>query len=127
MEDSPHLAIELVWEDSDLEELSITAANGRYRGSAKVYFAQGDVQVLANSIRGFPKANSQREVFSGGREDNDLSFAKLVFHCVDGAGHAVVDVTLAESLVHHARHQPGIASSSNCDLNHRRSTSSVAT
>ena len=62
------------------------------RGSAKVYFAQGDVQVLANSIRGFPKANSQREFFSGGREDNDLSFAKLVFHCVDGAGHAVVDV-----------------------------------
>jgi len=104
MENSPHLTIELVWEDTDLEELSISADNGRYSGTAKVYFAQGDVQLLANSIRGFPKTNSHREVFSGGREDDDdLSFAKLVFHCVDGAGHAVVDVTLAESLVHHAR------------------------
>jgi hypothetical protein len=103
MENSPNLTIELVWEDTDLEQLSISADNGRYRGTAKVYFAQGDVQLLANSIRDFPKTNSQREVFSGGREEDDLSFAKLVFHCVDGAGHAVLDVTLAESLVHHAR------------------------
>src|SRR5258708_14049127 len=104
MENSPHLTIELVWEDTDLEELSISADNGRYSGTAKVYFAQGDVQLLANSIRGFPKTNSHPHVFSAAREDDDdLSFAQLALHCAARPGHAFFDVTLAESLGYHPR------------------------
>jgi hypothetical protein len=49
---------------------------------------------LARSIRGFLKAVSQQEIFDGGSADG--SFAKLVFHCIDGSGHAAVTVTLAE-------------------------------
>ena len=99
MEESPHLTIEVVWEDTDLEELSISANNGRYSGKVEVYFALGDVQLLANSIRGFPKTTSQQEVFTGGN-DTAYPFAELVFYCTDGTGHPAVQVTLAETVYH---------------------------
>lgn len=102
MERTPNLTIELVWEDTDLEELSISADNGQFSGTAKVYFAQGDVQLLANSIRGFPKSTSQQEIFAGGNE-TEYPFAQLIFRCADGTGHPVVDIVLAESLFHNGR------------------------
>ena len=102
MEETPHLTIELVWEDTDLEELSISATNGRFAGTAKVYFAHGDIQLLANSIRGFPKTTLQHETFAGGNE-TDYPFAKLVFRCADGAGHPFVHVALAETVYHQGR------------------------
>lgn len=94
MESNPKLSIELIWEDVDLEELYITASNGEYCGSARVYFAQGDIAALAKTIQGFPKAVSQVEVFEGGYDDGPR--AKLVFRCIDQLGHAVVRVSLAE-------------------------------
>jgi hypothetical protein len=62
----------------NLEELAIIADNGQYRGTATVYFGRGDVGLMANALRGFPKSISQREIFSGGSEDSDNSFAKDV-------------------------------------------------
>jgi hypothetical protein len=97
MNDSPHLAIELVYEDVDLEELSISADNGRYRGAATAYFSNGEVGVLANALVGFPKSTNQQEVFSGGQEESDFGFAELIFRCVDTLGHIVVRVTLSET------------------------------
>ena len=88
-------------EDTDLEELSISANNGQFSGTAKAYFAHGDVQLLANSIRGFPKTTSQQETFAGGNE-TDYPFAKLVFRCADG-GHPSVHVALAETVYHQGR------------------------
>jgi hypothetical protein len=102
MESDPQLSIELVWEDVDLEELCISAHNGGYCGTAKVYFAQGDVGVLADSIRGFPKTVSQQEIFEGGSEEIG-SLAKLVFRCTDGSGHPAVTVSLAESINENVR------------------------
>ncbi len=99
MESNPHLTIELIWEDSDLEELRITAQNSRYCGTADVYFGQGDVAALAESIRGFPKTVSQQETFEG----SSGSLAKLVFQCIDGSGHPVVMVSLAESVNDNSR------------------------
>ena len=103
MEHSPQLTIDLVWEDSDLEEFCIVANNGQYSGAATVYFAKGDAGVLAGAMRGFPKTTSQRETFIGGSEDGELSFAQLIFLCTDGAGHVAVDVTLSECLFHQGR------------------------
>jgi hypothetical protein len=97
MESNPQLSIELVWEDVDLEELCISAYNGSYCGTAKVYFAQGDVARLVESIRGFPRTISQQEVFEGG-SDEIGSLAKLVFRCIDGSGHPAVRVSLVESV-----------------------------
>ena len=94
MDNDPKLSIELIWEDVDLEELCITASNGEYCGRARVYFAQGDIAALAETIQGFPKAVSQMEVFEGGRDDGPR--AKLVFRCIDQLGHAVVRVSLVE-------------------------------
>lgn len=95
MESDPKLSIELIWEDVELEELCITASNGEYCGTARVYFARGDVAALAQTIEGFPKALSQVEVFEGGFDDGPR--AKLVFRCIDQKGHAVVRVSLSES------------------------------
>ena len=94
METDPKLSIELIWEDADLEELFITASNGEFCGSARVYFAQGDIAALAKTIHAFPKAVSQVEVFEGGTDDGPR--AKLVFRCMDQLGHTVVRVSLAE-------------------------------
>ena len=94
METDPKLSIELIWEDVDLEELFITASNGEFCGSARVYFAQGDIAALAKTIHGFPNAVSQVEVFEGGPDDGPR--AKLVFRCMDQLGHTVVRVSLAE-------------------------------
>jgi hypothetical protein len=102
MEGYPQLSIELIWEDVDLEELRISAQNGGYCGTAKVYFAQGDVGVLADAIRGFPKTVSQQEIFEGGSEEIG-SLARLVFSCTDGSGHPAVTVSLAESVNVNAR------------------------
>jgi hypothetical protein len=103
MENTLRLTIELVWEDVDLEELAIIADNGQYRGAATVYFGRGDVGLMANALRGFPKSISQREMFSGGSEDGDNSFAQLVFYCTDDIGHTAIDVTLSECLFHQGR------------------------
>lgn len=94
MEIDPKLSIELLWEDVDVEELCITASNGEYCGTAKVYVAQGDIAALAETIRGFPKAVSQVEVFESSTDKGPR--AKLVFRCIDHSGHAVVSVSLAE-------------------------------
>ena len=102
MESDPQLSIELVWEDVDLEELRISAHNGCYCGTAKVYFAQGDVAGLVESIRGFPRTVAQREVFEGGSEEIG-SLAKLIFCCTDGSGHPAVTVSLAEPVNVNAR------------------------
>ena len=103
MGNTSQLTVELVWEDSDLEELAIIADNGQYRGLATVYFGRGDAGAMANALRGFPKSLSQREIFSGGSEDGDNSFAQLVFYCTDNVGHTAIDVTLSECLFHQGR------------------------
>jgi hypothetical protein len=94
MKRTPQLSIELIWEDNDLEELCMAADNGEFSGLTKVYFSQGEVGMLAESIRGFPKSISQQVVFEGGSEDGSL--ARLVFRCIDGSGHAAVRVTFVE-------------------------------
>jgi len=94
MESDPELSIELIWEDVDLEELCITASNGEYCGSARVYFGLGDIAALAETLRGFPKAVSQVEVFEGGQDAGPR--AKPVFRCIDQLGHAGVIVSLVE-------------------------------
>jgi hypothetical protein len=63
-------------------------------GSARVYFAHGDIAGLAETMQGFPKAVSQVEVFEGGQYDGPR--AKLVFRCIDQLGHPVVRVSLVE-------------------------------
>jgi hypothetical protein len=94
MESNPQLSIELIWEDVELEELCITASNGVYCGSARVYFARGDIAAFANTIQGFPKAVTQVEVFEGGQDDGPR--VKLLFRCIDQSGHLVVRVSLVE-------------------------------
>ena len=102
MASDPKLSIELLWEDVDVEEICVTASNGEYCGSAKVYVVQGDIAALAETLRGFPKAVSQMEVFEGGTDDGPR--AKLVFRCIDHLGHAVVSVSLAEVAYVNAPH-----------------------
>jgi hypothetical protein len=101
MERSPQLSVELVWEDSDLEELCISADNGQYSGVTNVYFGQGECGALAQSLQGFPKSISQEEIFEGGSDDGP--FGKLFFRCIDGSGHTIVRVTLQELVAFNLR------------------------
>ena len=94
MQIDPQLSIELVSEDTDFQQLRITACNGQYGGSALIYFGHGKIAALAEALQGFPKTSSQVEVFEGGSEDG--SRAKLTFSCKDRVSRAVVTVCLAE-------------------------------
>ena len=94
MQIDPQLSIDLVSEDTDFEQLRITAGNGQYGGSALVNFPRGKIAALADALQGFPKTSSQVEVFEGGSEDG--SRAKLTFSCKDRVSRAVVTVSLAE-------------------------------
>jgi hypothetical protein len=86
MQIDPQLSIELISEDTDFEQLRITAGNGQYGGSALVYFPRGQISALADALQGFPKTPSQVEIFEGGSDDG--ARAKLTFHCKDRMSHA---------------------------------------
>src|SRR5215216_6966613 len=101
MEIDQQLSIELVSEDTDLQQLRITAGNGQYGGGALVDFRRGNIAALADALQGFPKTSSQVEVFEGGSDDG--ARAKLTFHCKDRVSRAVVTVSLADFADENAR------------------------
>jgi hypothetical protein len=105
MPNNPQLSIELIWEDFDLEQLRISADNGSYRGVSEVYFSNGQVGELLRSIRAFPTTISHVVVFEGGSDDSG-AMATLRFSCIDGSGHAVVSVSLAQPINESGR--PGV-------------------
>lgn len=90
------LEVRYRWHDADVIELSISASNGSFCGSAFPYLGVGDLAELAASLDGFPKSSSDvRELdFGADGERYAGGYVRLQFSCRDLAAHAIVEIQI---------------------------------
>ena len=87
---------QVIWVDSDLIQLRISAWNGKFGGAADVYEAIGDLEKAAAQLRGFPRDPSDRRELTFGNFDRKCAGGgiKMRFHCIGGAGHSNLEATI---------------------------------
>lgn len=88
------LQLKYLWHDIDVYEFDVSASNGRFSGAAKTYVSIGGLAEAAGALKGFPRELSDvRELQFGafGRESAGGA-VHLRFFCIDGAGHAAVEL-----------------------------------
>jgi len=84
------------YHDSDVVELTVSAWNGSFGGSTRVWVGQGGLADAATLLAGFPVSlEDNREVTFGGFGPKFAGGAvTLQFACIDGAGHCQLHVTM---------------------------------
>jgi hypothetical protein len=87
------LKLEVVWKDDDMFELKVTASNGQFSGTTKVYDGSHLLYNFANSLVGFPKQDDSILFYEAGEKDSYSYFA-MKFYPIDKIGHLAVQVTL---------------------------------
>jgi hypothetical protein len=77
------------YHDIDVVELKVSAWNGTFAGSTRLYIGQGDLADTATLLAGFPAAlGDHREVTFGAFGPNSAGGGmNLKLSCSDGAGH----------------------------------------
>ena len=82
------------WHDVDVIQLSISASNGSFCGSARPYLSIGNLAELAATLDGFPKNSSDVREIDFGTEGEEYAggYVHLRFSCRDLAAHAIVEV-----------------------------------
>ncbi|MDD5332293.1 MAG: hypothetical protein PHS32_00990, partial [Rhodoferax sp.] len=101
--------ISSVWEDDGLFEIAICAANGKFCGEARCYTTRQEMTKLSLAIGGFPKSTADEVHFSTYSSDR-LSYFSVHFFCVDGSGHVLVRVKVADIVAcHNARSDNNLA------------------
>jgi hypothetical protein len=100
------IQIQTVWRDADVTEILVSAWNGTFGGAARIYVGIGALKEAAEQLRGFPSAPiDTREVTFGqfdlgpvrvGQTEMNVlaSGISMRFRCLDGAGHAHLDLRL---------------------------------
>ena len=90
------LRIKLIYEDSDLLELSFSVFNGEFAGKGDFYVGLDDLAGLREAIREFPGSSSDAREFTIGEMDpkSARGGARLAFSCIGLAGrpHLVVEM-----------------------------------
>ena len=90
------IRFKLIWEDSDMVEIVISAWNGEFGGTTKMYLGHGVLAGAAQTLEGFPGlAKDERRVALGDVNSDDQASAVLNFYINDLAGHAVVEMNLS--------------------------------
>ncbi|WP_028604334.1 hypothetical protein [Ottowia thiooxydans] len=94
----PKLAVEVVWFDDDMLELSLSACSAKFSGETSFYAALDEPAKFAQRIEGFPRAvDDTREYEFGGDGLHGYGGAKVRLSCKDGSGHLLVHVTVYEA------------------------------
>src|SRR5437016_1546612 len=100
------IQIQTIWCDADVTEIVVSAWNGTFGGVTRIYVGIGALKEAAEQLCGFPKSPTDiREVAFGqfdlkpvrvGQSNVDVfaSGISMRFHCVNGAGHAYLDLRL---------------------------------
>lgn len=84
---------DVLFRDSDLLKVRVSAWNGAFGGASDVYVGIGALTEIANKLQGFPQSTSDaREVMWGtfGPETAGGGVS-MRFYCIDGSGHAYVE------------------------------------
>lgn len=87
---------EVIYKDTDLLQIRISAWNGIFGGASDLYVGIGDLERSAEILKGFPRDPSDvREITWGTFRTNYAGGGvKMRFYCADGAAHAFVDSTI---------------------------------
>ncbi|MDT8992652.1 hypothetical protein RQP54_17405 [Curvibacter sp. APW13] len=92
---APMLEIQLVWFDSDMIELRLSAASENFAGSSNFYAGFNELPDLATLLEGFPASpNDLRTVAFGGNNLPGYGGAKITFRCKDSSGHLSAEVSV---------------------------------
>ena len=94
----PGLRITILDLDPDYLGLEVAAASERFAGTAKIYADLGVLSEFANEIAGFPRDASDGRSFEFGVQDERYAggHVRLSFRCLDGSGHAELDVAVQD-------------------------------
>ena len=92
------LAVEVVWFDEHMLELSLRACSSNFAGQATFYAGLDEPQRFSKQIEGFPRtADDTREYEFGGADSPGYGGAKVRLSCKDGSGHLLVRVSVYET------------------------------
>ena len=89
----PFLGARVIWQDEDLVEIELTAANTSFRGCTRVYTTYDALRELASDLRGFPQSLSSRVLHEAG-DAAGYSYVHLEFYCFDDVGHTAARITV---------------------------------
>jgi len=94
----PGLSITILEQDPDYLGLEVAAASARFAGTAHIYADLGVLNEFAHAIAGFPRDSSDSRSFDFGVPDERYAggHVRLSFRCVDGSGHAELDVAVQD-------------------------------
>jgi hypothetical protein len=89
------LHIEAVYQDPDLIEVVVTAANSSFSGVACFYTNESELRAAALTLKGFPKTTSdRRDIRIGEAVYERIDGIRATFLCRDGSGHLTAEVTV---------------------------------
>ena len=94
----PGLRISVVDPDDDYLGIEVAAASNRFAGTTRIYAGLDELSSLASCIEGFPRTPLDERSYEFGSSEPGVAggFACLRFHCVDGSGHAAIEVTISD-------------------------------
>jgi hypothetical protein len=78
-------------------QLGITASNGYYRGSTKIYANGEELVDFANSLLDFPRAREQVLVFEIGKPNSYAHFSMRLYR-IDALGHTAMQIKLENEI-----------------------------
>lgn len=97
MQSTPaNLRIELVWLDSDMVELQLSAISESFAGRTNFYAGYDELPGLAALLEGFPSSSADVRTFEFGRDGlPGYGRASVRLYCRDSSGHLVAEVSIA--------------------------------
>lgn len=87
---------EVIYKDSDLLQIRISAWNGAFGGAADVYVGIGVLEETAAKLKGFPNnpADSREVTLGAFGPQSAGGGVNMRFYCVDASGHAYVEARM---------------------------------
>ena len=95
--------VEVLWNDTDIFKVRVSAWNGAFGGSSNIYLAIGDLADSAEKLNGFPRNPSDKRALDFGAFGPQAAggAATMNFYCGDSAGHASVEMRIESD--HHEK------------------------
>jgi hypothetical protein len=92
------LKLEVVWKDDEMFQLEITASNGHFSGTTKVYEQRHPLYEFAHSLVGYPKTKHDSILCYEAGQKDCYAYFSMRFYMIDDAGHLGVQVTLESNV-----------------------------
>lgn len=93
------LRVEIIYADTDLNEIRVSAWNGSFGGATDIYVKIGGLTELAAKLAGFPRGPSDVREFTLGEFGREFEpgAVSMKFYCIDQAGHAYMESRIEPS------------------------------